>query len=134
MLGPKIARKRCVSLSRAYVPRRLFANEPPRSARAQARHAGRTLFIICGVIALIVAIVFGARLHTGGPIAPLSVALPVLGLSWLVVLAVQVSRYRPPVEAAPARHQHPSKRAPRFEPSSGVRADRPSDSGTHASA
>jgi threonine/homoserine/homoserine lactone efflux protein len=101
---------------------------------AQARSAGRALFIICGVNALIVAVVFVLRLHSGGVIAPLSVALPLLGLLWLLVLGVQVWRYRAPVDAAPARQERPSKRPPRFDPGTGVRADRPSDSGTHASA
>jgi hypothetical protein len=81
-----------------------------------------------------VAVVLGLRLHSGGAISPLSVALPLLGMLWLVVLGVQVWRYRPPVDAAPARQERPSKRPPRFDPSSGVRADRPSDSGTPANA
>ncbi|HKY41416.1 MAG TPA: hypothetical protein VJN18_36030 [Polyangiaceae bacterium] len=81
-----------------------------------------------------VAVVFGLRLLSGGAMAPLSVALPLLGLLWLLVLGVQVWRYRAPIDAAPARQERPSKRPPRFDPSSGVRADRPSDSGNQVSA
>jgi threonine/homoserine/homoserine lactone efflux protein len=81
-----------------------------------------------------VAVIFGARLHAGAPIAALSVALPLLGLLWLLVLGWQVWRYRGPAETVPARQERPSKRPPRFDPSGGVRTDRPSDSGTHVGA
>jgi hypothetical protein len=90
------------------------------------------VFVICAVIALIVAVIVAAQLHAGGPIAPLSLVLPGLALVWVAVLGLQISRYRPPVQAAPAPQERPSRRPPRFDPAG--RTERSSDTGRHASA
>ena len=81
-----------------------------------------------------IAVIFGARLLSDRPLAPLSIALPLISLAWLALLGLQVRRYQAPVEAAPLRSERPSKRPPRFDPSSGARSDRPSDSGRHVNA
>jgi hypothetical protein len=90
------------------------------------------VFVICAMTALIVMVIVAAQLHAGGPIAPLSLALPGLALAWVAVLGLQISRYRPPEKSAPAPPERPSRRPPRFDRPG--RAERSSDTGRHASA
>lgn len=128
-----MAGKHCVLPSRAYVSPRLSASEPLPSGTPRKRSAGLTLLSICGVLTCMVLAIIVARLVNGGPIAPLSIILPVAGLAWLAWLGIKVLRMAPPAEP-PARSERPSRRVPRFEPASGARSDRASDSGRHVSA
>jgi hypothetical protein len=91
--------------------RRLRGTEAPlqRVAPGAARHAGRAVFIVCGVVGALVAVIIGARLRVGEPIAALSVALPALGLAWLTTLGFQAWRYDPPPEHSAAT-ERPSPR------------------------
>jgi hypothetical protein len=63
---------------------------------------------VCGVVALLVALIVGARLRAGEPIGLLSVALPLLGLVWLATLGARAWRHREP---------GPSRRRPVIRPS-----------------
>ena len=82
-----------------------------------ARRAARALFIVCGVVGVLVALIIGARLRDAAPLGLLSVTLPVLGLAWLVTLGVQASRHRePPLEPATVGDR-PSRRPVTWEAS-----------------
>jgi threonine/homoserine/homoserine lactone efflux protein len=113
---------------------RLSASDPQPQGSAEARSAGRTVLIICAVLACMVSVIIVSRLLHGGPLSPLSVALPVLGLAWVAWLGLKMWRSAPALDTPTQRGERPSRRLPRFEPAAGPRSDRPSDSGGHVGA
>jgi threonine/homoserine/homoserine lactone efflux protein len=110
-----------------WVRRRLRGPEGAlqRVPQKAAREAAKALTIICGVVAALVGVIFGARLHSGGSISALSLALPAAGLCWLAVLAFQVWRYREPANDAPATGDRPSRRPSSWGSLSTPRSSRP---------
>jgi hypothetical protein len=94
---------------------RLRPAEAPLPAVSQehARAAGRTVLWIAGTTGALVAGIVVLRIVAGHPVAPLSWLVPVLGLLWLVSLAVQMLRRRGPAEevSGPAGERM-SRRAP----------------------
>jgi hypothetical protein len=110
-----------------WVRRRLRGREgalqrvPPKAAR----DAALALSIICGVIAVLVGVIFGARLQSGGSIGALSLALPAAGLCWLAVLAFQVWRYREPGNDALVTGERPSRRPSSWDSLSTPTSSRP---------
>ncbi len=81
-----------------------------RVAPEAALHAGRVLFIVCGAVGVLVALIIGARLHSGEPLSALSITLPLLGLAWLATLGIQAWYHREPrAESAPTGDR-PSRR------------------------
>lgn len=82
-----------------------------------AKRAGRTLLLIGGVVAALVAlaVTIGLRVHSGGTLSPLSLALPVAGLAWVAVLGLQVLRHRDPASESPSSGDRPSRRPPQRE-------------------
>lgn len=97
--------------------RRLRGAEAPLApiSKQAARTAGRILLAVVGVIALLVAVIVGFRVHSGQGMSALSLAVPGLGLAWLVTLSVQMLAHRePPAEAGPS-DERPSRRPPNWE-------------------
>ncbi len=81
-----------------------------RVAPEAPHRAGRSLFIVCGVVGALVALIIGARFRSGEPLGLLSITLPLLGLTWLATLAFQVWHHRDrPAESAPTGNR-PSRR------------------------
>lgn len=111
-------------------PEAALQRVPPEAAR----HAGRALFIVCGVVGTLVALIVGARLHAGQPLGLLSVALPSLGLVWLVTLAVQVWRHREPAAEAAAAGDRPSRRPLSWDSSAGRKPSPSSPPDRHVNA
>jgi hypothetical protein len=99
-----------------------------------ARHAGRALFIVCGVVGALVALIVGARLHSAEPLGPLSLALPTLGLLWLVTLAVQVWRHREPLAEAAPTGDRPSRRPVSWDTGAGRKPSPSSPPDQHVNA
>jgi hypothetical protein len=87
---------------------------PPISKQA-AQAAGRVLLAIVAVIAVLVGVIVGFRVHNGQPISALSLALPGLGLAWLVTLGVQMLAHREPSGEGVAPEERPSRRPPNWE-------------------
>jgi hypothetical protein len=52
----------------------------------KARFASRSLLLITAISTVIVAVIVGAYLRSGKPLAWLSVAMPLAGLSWLAAV------------------------------------------------
>jgi hypothetical protein len=127
-----MAGKHCVSRGTAYLPKRLSDSEPLRTEAARARNVGHVVLGVCGAIALMVLVIVGARLRSGGSMAPLSLAMPAVALAWLAVVGLRTLPRQ--VQVAPTAGERPSRRPPRFEAGAAPRTDRPSDSGRHANA
>lgn len=87
----------------------------PPIPKAAARAAGRVLLAIVGVIAVLVGVIVGFRVHSGQAISALSLALPGLGLAWLVTLSVQMLAHREPPTEGAALDDRPSRRPPNWE-------------------
>jgi len=97
--------------------RRLRSHEGPLPviSKPAAQAAGRCVLLITGVIAVLVGVVVGFRLHSGGELGALSLALPGAALAWLVVLGLQMLGHRgPPAEGASAGDR-PSRRPPHWD-------------------
>ena len=97
--------------------RRLRGAEGPLPAisKPAAQAAGRSVLMVAGVITLLVGVVVGFRLHSGGELRALSLALPAAALVWLVVLGLQMLGHRgPPTEAA-GTGDRPSRRPPPWD-------------------
>jgi hypothetical protein len=77
-----------------------------------ARHAGRTVLLISAVSGSLVLIIILAQVRRGGSVGVLSLALPALGLTWLVSLGLKALRHRDPIADAPAPNDRPSRRPP----------------------
>jgi hypothetical protein len=109
-----------------WVRRRLRGPEPALQPVPQkaARQAAQALSIIVGVVTVLVGVIFGARLHSGGSISALSFALPA-GLCWLALLSFQVWRYREPGNEATATGDRPSRRPSSWDSLSTPRSSRP---------
>ena len=92
-----------------------------------ARLAGRATLGVCAVSAGLVAVIFGARLRSGGSFGPLSLGMPLVSLVWVASLGRKAFRHRElAVELPPAASERPSRRPPSWDagPSS-----KPSQSG-----
>lgn len=87
---------------------------PPISKPA-ARAAGRILLAIVGVIAGLVGVIVGFRVHAGQGMSALSLALPGLGLAWLVTLSMQMLLHRAPPAEGAASDERPSRRPPNWD-------------------
>jgi hypothetical protein len=87
----------------------------PPISREAARAAGRVLLGIVGVIAVLVGVIVGFRVHSGEPISALSLALPGLGLAWLLTLGAQMLAHREPPAEGVAADERPSRRPPNWE-------------------
>jgi hypothetical protein len=87
----------------------------PSISKQAARAAGRALFAVVGVIAVLVGVIVGFRVQSGQAMSALSLALPGLGLAWLVTLGLQMLAHRTsPVEGG-AAEERPSRRPPNWE-------------------
>lgn len=93
--------------------RRLRAAEGPlvKVSPLAAKQAGRTLLLVAGVIAALVAFIVALRLHSGGALGTLSLLLPGAGLAWVTLLGLQVLWHREPETETPAADR-PSRRPP----------------------
>lgn len=97
---------------------RLRGPEPTLAAveRSQARHSGRALLIITGVLALLVLCIVAARVVARGAIAPLSLLMPAVGLLWLASLGIKALRHpSPSSEALNSEADRPSRRPPEWK-------------------
>lgn len=104
-------------------------------SQAAARRAGHALLWVSGVIALLVLVFTIKQLANGGPIAVLSLAMPVLGLGWLASLGLKALRWpADPVEQSSSAEDHPSRRPPRRERLTPPGSTPPGGPGRHASA
>jgi hypothetical protein len=74
--------------------------------------AGRVLLAVCGVIATLVDVIVGFRLHSGESLAALSLLLPLAGLVWLAIIALQALLYREPAAESVSTGDRPSRRPP----------------------
>ena len=97
--------------------RRLRGAEGPLSPipKQQAHAAGRILLGVIGVIAVLVGVIIGFRVHSGEPMSALSLTLPGLGLAWLVTLSVQMLTHREPPAEGTAPEERPSRRPPNWD-------------------
>jgi hypothetical protein len=77
-----------------------------------ARQAGRNLLSIGAVVATLVGVIVGFRLHSGGAMSALSLVLPAAGLTWVAVLGLQVLRHREPAAESSSASDRPSRRPP----------------------
>lgn len=99
--------------------RRLRGPEGPllRVPPLSAKQAGRTVLLVGAVIAALVGLIVGLRVHSGGSLGALSLLLPGAGLVWVAVLAVQVLRHRDTEGGeALAASDRPSRRPPQRDP------------------
>jgi hypothetical protein len=97
------------------VRHRLRGPEPALAAveSGQARHSGRTVLLITGILVLLVLVIVTARIVGGGSIAPLSLLMPLAGLLWLTSLGLKVLRHpAPSSDAASTEGDRPSRRPP----------------------
>ncbi len=100
----------------------------------EARHAGRTLFVVCGFVGGLVALIVGARLRGGEPPAAWSVMLPVLGLAWLGTLALQVWHHREHSVVSESVGDRPSRRPANWDASASRKPSPSSPPDRHVSA
>jgi hypothetical protein len=63
----------------------------PLSASA-ARPVGRTLLLICGIVAALICGIVVSRIQAGGSLSWLSVAMPLVGLAWFASLGLRALR------------------------------------------
>jgi hypothetical protein len=96
-----------------WVRHRLYQREQPLAALsvAEARRAGRYLFIITGISGVLAAGISALWLVGGGKPLAVSLVLPAVGLVWLLWLGVKVSRaadQSPAVAAEEAQLTRPS--------------------------
>lgn len=94
--------------------RRLRGPEGPlqKVPTSAAKQAGRTLLLLGGVMTVLVGVIVGFRLREGGSLDALSLALPAAGLTWIVVLGLQVWRHREPAAESSGASDRPSRRPP----------------------
>jgi hypothetical protein len=108
----------------------------PQVPFAQARYAGRAVLWISIICTLLVLGIIGRQLWLRGPIAPLSLAMPLAGLAWIYSVALRSLRWPADrLEPQPNPDDRPSHRPPSWEqrltpPGSSA----PGGSGRHASA
>jgi hypothetical protein len=97
---------------------RLRRMEAPLSplTRAHAQLAGRALLWVSGAIGVLVVGIVLRQIAASGPIAALSLAMPVVSLGWLVSLGLKALRWpADSVDKAPATEERPSRRPPTWE-------------------
>jgi hypothetical protein len=97
---------------------------PPLSKPA-ARAAGRILLAIAGVIAVLVGVIVGFRVHSGEAMSAVSLALPGLGLAWLVTLSMQMLAHRQPPGDGANADPHPSRGPAKWEALSNRKSQNP---------
>jgi hypothetical protein len=116
--------------------RRLHGFEGPlqRVPVGMPQQAGRALLGVSGIIAALVLVIVGFRVHSGGAISALSLALPGLGLAWLAQLGFQTLRHREPALDSPAAGERPSRRPPSRDQVSNAQSTRPGPPDRHVSA
>lgn len=101
-------------LLRYLLQRREAALLPVTSAAAQ--RAGNAVLWVSGIIALMVLFFTVQQLLAGGPVAPLSVGMPVLGLLWLASLGLKARRWpADSTEPPSSSDDRPSRRPPSWE-------------------
>ena len=107
--------------------RRLRGTEGPLApiSKPSARAAGRVLLAIAGVIAVLVGVIVGFRVHSGEAMSTVSLTLPGLGLAWLVTLSVQMLAHREPPAGGAALDERPSRRPPNWETLSNRKSQNP---------
>jgi hypothetical protein len=91
-----------------------------------ARAAGRTVFVVIGVITVLVGVIIGFRVHSGHDMSALSLALPGLALAWLVTLGLQMRLYREPTAGTALAEERPSRRPPNWEALPNRKSNNPS--------
>jgi hypothetical protein len=118
--------------------RRLHGFEGPlqRVPVGMAKQAGRALLGVSGIIAALVLVIVGFRVHSGGAMSALSLALPGAGLAWLAQLGVQTLRYRERATESSTAGERPSRRPPNREQVSNAQStsSRPGPPDRHVSA
>jgi len=103
--------------------------------QSTAQRAGRTVLWVTGVIGAMVVVIVLQRLTSGGPIALLSIAMPIAGLAWLASLGLKARRWpADPSDASTASNDRPSRRPPAWERLTPTGPSPPGDPGRHASA
>jgi len=81
-----------------------------------AQLAGLTTLGVCAVVGAIVAVIFGARLRSGGSVGPLSLGMPLVSLAWVASLGRKALRHRElAVEPPVAASERPSRRPPSWD-------------------
>jgi hypothetical protein len=99
-----------------------------------ARLAGRVTLGVCAVVAAIVAVIFGARLHSGGNVALLSWSLPAASLAWVTSLGLKAWQHREPEVAPAAPSDRPSRRPPNWDAAASAKSPQSSPPNRHVSA
>lgn len=84
-------------------------------APAAARFAGRSTLVVAVICTLLMIGIVARQLLLGGPIAPLSIAMPVLGLAWLYSVGLRALRWSERSVEPPAADDRPSRRPPAWE-------------------
>ena len=118
------------------VRHRLRQREAPLApiTEPEPRQAGRALLRVSAIITLLVVAIVARQLAGGGPIGAFSIALPVLGLTWLISLGVQAWRLRAEPAEELALTDRPSLRPASWERLTPPGSSPPGDPGRHASA
>jgi hypothetical protein len=80
--------------------------------RAAARHAGRSVLTIAAICSVLVLGIIGRQLLAGGPIGPLSIAMPLAALGWLYWVGLRALRWpaEQGSEPQPSADDRPSRR------------------------
>jgi hypothetical protein len=92
-----------------------------------ARSAGRVTLVVCALIAAAVAVIFGARLRSGGSIGLLSLGMPFIALVWVSSLGLKAWRHREPAPEPAGLSDRPSRRPPSWD---AVPSAKPGQSGS----
>jgi len=81
----------------------------------QPQQAARRVLTISALCTVLVCVIVGAHWHAGKPIGLLSVAMPLVGMSWLTAIGLRIGKLREaPLEGA-ASSDRPSRRPPKRE-------------------
>jgi hypothetical protein len=110
--------------ARHWLSRREGALRPV--ASADARLAGKTVLIVCGISTLLVLGIVFLQWLRGGQLGAFSLAMPVAGLLWLATLGVQSLKHRDAAAPEPGLDR-PSRRSAKVEglPSPSQRPSQP---------
>jgi len=76
----------------------------------KARLAGRSILLITAISSLIVTLIVGSYLLSGKPLAGLSVAMPLAGLSWLAAIGWKLRRLAETTAEGAGQAERPSRR------------------------
>lgn len=100
-----------------WVRHRLSRREGPLGdvSTTAARAAGRTVLLVAAISTVLVAVIIGAGVRAHVRISALSLAMPVVGLSWLTALGFKALRYRAPEAKGSPAGDRPSRRPPPWQ-------------------